>query len=233
MRLTRARFYLGALAVLLCVAQTAQAVPVKYEFTAQVGVITLNDPNNIVPDFTAGLSTGDIISGSFSYDTDTPSLGVSGQTEDYAGTAQFPMRLTVNFPAAFPLMFEGINGSPFELQVNITNDSRPTIPTDIFQIRDPETNQESPGLLPFVDLNLNGMGVFSDTSLPFTLDLADWDTATLLVGMVERSATSANLGSRAVSATVLTLTQVPEPGTLALLAIGLLGLAWRRYLTGA
>jgi hypothetical protein len=163
-----------------------------------------------------GINVGDTITGSYSYDTTAPILETTSTTGVF-GTYHDSL-----------FMVSGLSGTFSNNLIRVFNDSSG---------RDQIDSSCSPGggtcvpsylgdvlpgtpiqlFVPFID---SDGSVFSDTSLPASLDPSDFEN--IFGGRIDL------IGADPVRFSVDSFTAVPEPSTLSLSALGLLGLTAAR-----
>lgn len=251
--------YLALLAVLLS-PMAANAVPITYNFTAEVTILS----NVVTPgDPVVGLSLGDAVTGSFTYDNGlalNPGLNTSRQELVDSGWTPLPPGPTPDTGGPYfhdgmaddvsesfqAIGGPGFGGDPvFSITFNIagttisfggdsvirhrTNEwvatpDRPSFAYDtMFAYAVADTGNVS-------GIRLMDDGVFtgafpSDQTLSALPELADLFLARVFTFV---DLDGDGIEDAQVFAQVNTLTQVSEPGTLALLGLGLLGMAATR-----
>jgi hypothetical protein len=205
-------------AAVLCLSGVAQALTVSYAFE---GVVTSLVSNGGLFGHPSSVQLGDTFTGRFSYEVGPanpdqapdPQLGFYNLTEFVIDQSLLP-----------PLALVGV-GITHEPGLPVIFPNPPNPGRDWFSV-----TATSSGVYPLVRLRLAGPfdSVFSDDSLPETLDLADFPDGGFVQGLVALGIFPApsieDLGM------ITSLSRIPEPGVLSLLATGLIALGARRRL---
>jgi PEP-CTERM motif len=191
---------LGSIALLLC-AIDSEATPVSYSFTGTIDSQT----------GASAPAVGSAISGTVTYDPDAPLLFLGGNFSDWS-------------PASAASLTAVVGGTPYsatppaidEYVVHNVPVGYPNIPAG--QYDDLAIAAGSPTLtLYFLDDTASAFSTFN--ALPASLSLADFQYFDLWVAGSTVGESSFGL----VQLTPVETTAVPEPGTVALVGIGLAG----------
>lgn len=218
-------------------ASSAQAAVLSYDFTAIVDSVTESDSSqnylstSVNSSTLAGLpvSIGQVVHGHFSYDTETPiNDGYQPPAPTQGSYILYSGPFAQNsFSAAFANgpAINSVPGTSNLLQVvNNASDFGGadgfSISTNVFKQQALETGSV------FLD-DLSGTA-FNHGGVPAALNFADFGYSTFSYGYVNLSQGPLILSVNARLDTLTPAAAVPEPSTYAMLAAGLLLLAWRR-----
>jgi len=201
----------------------AEATVVSYDFTGTVTGVYGSYAEQ------SGVSAGEAVTGNFTFDTDTPVSSSGGSWATYYEAA--------SVSAAFSAATISSVGDP-KRALQVRNDySAAAGNWDLFNIDDyPTYSLPQPIANRFcsqIRLATDpGNEVFSDTSIPDTLDLSWFDVDWFNVYAYEFNDQGAYVSTPwEIRADITNLTLVPEPATFALAPFALLGLTfygWRR-----
>ena len=169
-------------AIALCVSMFSHSAIVTYTFSGTVDLIEdkkLDDPDSF------GFTINDIIYGSFSLDNTIAPTGGSGNKDEYTNGINF------SFTVASASGAVVYNSEDTATDTNVSNDIKLTIEDnkDKFKIEDKDDSFRS-GVSGIedgdelsmdydkfkIELQDSSKSVFSDTALPLTLNLSDFDT---------------------------------------------------------
>ena len=205
-----------AVSVTLLTALTANAGLVTVDFS---GTITkIDDPNGVI----SGTQIGDSFTGTLIYDTSLPSDNPGGDPAYYTylpGTTPpfaAPLGLTITVGSyTFSPHYTGL------MQIQVLNDVGGSYP-DAFSAENDVTVGTSYSLLGFVVGDSTGTA-FSSTALPTSFDLGKFDLGEVFL-------TSGGDAPDIFDGTVnVGPAAVPEPTSVTLLALGVLGISgWSR-----
>lgn len=204
---------LGALAL----PWAASAATITVTFTGAV--------NFVAPQLSAFFTVGDPVSGSFQIDSDTPDLLPADPVVGLHSSAGS------NFAFDFGGYLASATG-PGGTQVRVENDAMGGAPFDRFVTSKTCNNDCTAATLDIWSLvNMTFLvsdstaAVFSDDSIPTSLDLADFGQRTANLEFIDPERTAGPTVAALLSAVTYT---VPEPGALALLALAAALLSARR-----
>jgi len=223
-------FFLSLIAAVVLSANTAQAAVVQFAFEAEFHRAITDQSNPNLPDFRALFSPGDVIQGTFSYDTDQIPTFSNGTTSLYeTGLTE----VTVSSPyysGSFSTAPDASTVQSLRLEVSQFSSS------DVFGLHASKLSSSLTGLSEVFSLNLsdNTQTALSNNDLPSDIDFATFSanplSDTVRIRLNEIVSTNGNFfvsGKTEVIANITSLQKiaaVPIPGSSLFFLTGLTGI---------